>query len=462
VNKLVVKWIFSIPFVGLEVTPVVADGVMYITGPNEAFALDSLTGRQIWHYSRPQTPGLVGDARLGTNRGVALLGDKVFMATDNAHLIALNRTTGRVVWEEVMPDEPQHYGSTSAPLVIKDMVITGVSGADEGIRGFIAAYNASTGERVWRHWTIPNKGEPGYDTWKGQDPEFGGGSTWLTGAYDPETNTLYWPTGNPFPDGDDRDRAGDNLFTDSILALNPDNGALKWYYQFTPHDVRDWDATEPPVLVDTAYHGQDRKLLLHADRNGFFYVLDRTSGRLLLGQKFVNHLTWASGIGPDGRPQLLPGYIPPAEGEMACPTSATNWMSTAFSPVTRLYYVMVVEECGFYRAPGSWKTNSLPKEPGKKYLRALDIETGRIIWEVPQIGPAGGKRWAGVLATAGGIVLYGDPSGEFVAADERDGRRLWHFPTNEDVKASPMTYTVRGKQFVALAAGPNVLCFGLP
>jgi PQQ-dependent dehydrogenase (methanol/ethanol family) len=473
VNQLGVKWTFSVPlwkqllpdtsyfienmqYFGLEVTPIVADGIMYVTGPHQAFALDALTGRPIWQYSRPRTPGLVSDASLGTNRGVAILGDKVFMVTDNARLIALNRTTGQLVWEAVMPDEPQHYGSTVAPLVIKDMVIAGVSGADWGIRGFLSAYKASTGERVWRFWTIPSKGEPGSETWKGKDPKYGGGSTWLTGTYDAETDTLYWPTGNPFPNSDDRDRPGDNLFTNCILALDPNTGKLKWHYQFTPHDVRDWDATEPPVLVDTRYRGEARKLLLHADRNGFFYVLDRTNGQLLLAEKFVKRLTWASGIGPDGRPQLLP------EGEASCPEDATNWNSTAFSPVTRLYYVIAREKCVVKLSPGSGKTERPQEEPGKKYLRALDIETGKIVWENPQIGPTEGKRNAGVLATAGGILFYGDPSGDFVAVDERDGKTLWHFPTNGESKASPMTYTVGGKQFVALAVGSNIMCFGLP
>ena len=225
-------------------------------------------------------PGCVSDPSLGTNRGVAILGDNVFMVTDNAHLIALNRITGRLVWEVAMPDEPQHYGGTVAPLIVKDMVIAGVSGGDWGIRGFLAAYKAATGERVWRHWTVPGKGEPGFDTWKGNAVTYGGGATWLTGSYDAETDTLYWATGNPYPDSDDRERGGDNLFTNCVLALNPDTGKLKWYYQFSPHDVHDWDATEPDVLVDTKYHGQDRKLLLHADRNGFFYVFDRTEGQL--------------------------------------------------------------------------------------------------------------------------------------------------------------------------------------
>ncbi|MBI1899407.1 MAG: PQQ-binding-like beta-propeller repeat protein [Acidobacteria bacterium] len=472
VGKLGLKWTFSIPlwsqflpdtpyyrenmrYFGLETVPIVADGIMYVTGPNQAFALDARTGHQIWHYSRPRTPGLVSDASLGTNRGVAIRGENVFMVTDNAHLIALNRVTGRLVWEVVMPDEPQRYGSTVAPLVVKNMVIAGVSGGDWGIRGFLAAYDAGTGERVWRHWTVPAKGDPGFDTWKGNAVTYGGGATWLTGSYDPDTDTLYWATGNPWPDSDDRERGGDNLFTNCVLALDPATGKLKWYYQFTPHDVHDWDATEPNVLVDAKYRGQDRKLLLHADRNGFFYVFDRTDGRLLLAEKFMRRLTWASGIGPDGRPVRVP------ERDISCPDHATNWNGTAFSPATRLYYVMATEKCSVKLSPGSWKTGRPPEEPGKKYLRALDIETGKIVWEVPQVGPADGKRVAGLLGTAGGLLFYGDPSGYFVAADERDGRTLWRVPLNATIKTSPMTFAIGGQQFVALAVGSNIMCFGL-
>lgn len=473
VNRLSVKWIFSIPlwkqflpdtayfnqnmqYFGLEVTPIVADGIMYVTGPHSAYALDALTGRQIWEYSRPRTQGLVGDAALGTNRGVAILGDKIFTVTDNAHLIALNRITGRLVWEVVMPDEPQHYGSTAAPLIVKDMVVAGVAGGDWGIRGFIAAYKASTGERVWRHWTIPAAGDPGYDTWKGTAVTYGGGATWLTGSYDAETDTLYWPTGNPFPDSDDRERGGDNLYANCILAMEPATGKLKWYYQFTPHDVHDWDSNVPTVLVDAPYRGQDRKLLLHADRNGFFYVFDRTNGELLLANRFIQRLTWASGVGPDGRPQST------AEHGVTCPGSATNWNATAFSPVTRLYYVMAVEECVVKLSSDTWKAGHTQEKPGKKYLRALDIETGKIVWESPQIGTAEGKRLAGVLLTAGGILVYGDPSGDIVAVDERDGKTLWNFSTGGIHKTSPMTYTVDGKQYIALAVGADILCFGLP
>jgi PQQ-dependent dehydrogenase (methanol/ethanol family) len=472
VNQLRLKWVFTVPlwkqflpdtsyfhlnmqYFGLEVTPLVADGVMYATGPQRAYALDARTGQEIWSYSRPRTSGLVGDAALGTNRGMAILGDKVFRVTDNAHLIALNRTTGKLVWEVAMPDEPMHYGSTVAPLVVKDMVIAGVSGGDWGMRGFVAAYKASNGKRVWRHWTIPDKGEPGAESWGGDPPKTGGGATWLTGSYDPETDTLYWATGNPYPDSDDRARPGDNLYTNSILALDPNNGKLKWYYQVTPHDVHDWDANAPLALIDRKYQGRERKLLLHADKNGFFYVLDRTNGHALLAKPFVR-VTWASGIGRDGRPQLL------KQNGLLCPGSyGANWNATAFSPQTGLYYLVALEGCRVKLGAGNWK-HPPKEEPAKKFLMALDIHTGKVVWKVEELGPPEGKREAGVLATAGGLLFYGDPSGNVVAVDARNGKTLWHFPTNGENKTSPMTYTVNGKQYVALAVGPNILCFGLP
>lgn len=478
ISKLVQKWTFSVPLwrqmypdnsyfnhkleaFGLEATPVVAGGIMYVTGPNSVYALDPHTGREIWEYSRPRSPQvMVGDAALGRNRGVAVLGQNVFMVTNDAHLIALNRTTGQLVWEAVMPDEPQHYGSTIAPLVVKDLVIAGVSGGDWGIRGFISGYKAATGERVWRRWTLPAPGEPGSETWKGSgDPAaLGGGATWLTGSYDPETDTLFWPTGNAYPDSDDRNRHGDNLFTDCVLALNPETGDLKWYYQFTPHDVHDWDATEPLILVDTRFQGQERKLLLQANRNGFFYVLDRTNGKVLLAKSFLKQLTWASGIDPDGKPHLLP------PGEVICPKSAANWSATAFSPATRLFYVMANEGCVVKLAPGRWKKQP-PPEPAKMYLRALDIDSGNIAWEIPEFGPAYeavGGGLPGVLATAGGLVFYGDPGGNLVAVDQKQGKTLWHFPNNEINTGSPMTFLAGGQQYVAVAAGSHILCFGLP
>ncbi len=446
VAQLRLKWIFPIPHFGLEVTPLEADGVMYVTGPNQVFAIDALTGSEIWHCARPRTAGLVGDAALGTNRGLAIRDDKVFFITDNAHLLALDRADGHLVWETVMPEEPQSYGGTLAPLVVNEKVFTGVSGADEGIRGFIACYHADTGKLIWRRWTIPRKGEPAAETWRGNEPLVGGGSTWLTGSYDAETDTLYWPTGNPYPDSEDAGRGGDNLYTDCILALNPNTGELKWHYQFTPHDLKDRDATEPPVLVDTPYQGKARKMLLHADRNGFFYVLDRTNGELLLAKAFLRRVDWASGIGADGRPQVV--------DPRGCPDDAANWSSTAYSPTTRLYYFLALEEC-------VGRPLGYPDQTGQRFLRAVNIDTGNIVWEVPQPGPAKAKTWSGVLATAGGLVFYGQPNGGFAAVDARDGKTLWNFPTNVHMKASPMTFSVGRKQYVAVAAGPNILCFGL-
>ena len=446
VASLKLKWVFPMSFFGLEVTPLAADGVLYVTGRNEVITLDALTGNAIWQYSRPPSPGMVGDAKIGTNRGVAILRDKVFFVTDNAHLLALDRASGKLLWEiqlapNMEPADKFHYGGTMPPLIVNDMVIVGVAGADEGIRGFVAAFKPDNGALVWRHWTVPKRGEPGSETWTGPEPLTGGGSTWLTGSYDPYTDTLYWATGNPWPDLDDRDRPGDNLYTNCVLALNAKTGELKWHYQFTPHDLRDRDATEPNVLVDTVYKGVPSKLLLHADRNGFFYVLDRTNGKLLLAKPFIRRVDWASSIGGDGRPVVV--------DPKGCPADAANWDSTAFSPETRLYYVMAIEECV-----------SPPKTP-QRFLRALNIETGEIVWEIPQPGPVPNKLWTGVVATSGGLIFYGKPNGGFDAVDEKNGKTLWHFETNVRMKASPITFTVGGNQYVAVAAGPNILCFGL-
>jgi PQQ-dependent dehydrogenase (methanol/ethanol family) len=446
VSSLKLKWVFPIQHFGLEVTPLAADGVLYVTGPNQVFALDALTGSAIWHYSRPASTGMLGDAKLGTNRGVAIFRDKVFFVTDNAHLLALDRASGNLLWETPLADQPQHYGGTMAPLIVNDTVIAGVSGGDQGIRGFVAAFSVETGALVWRHWTVPRRGEPGIETWQGSEPRAGGGSTWLTGSYDLSSDTLYWSTGNPYPDGDDRDRPGDNLYTDCILALNAKTGDLKWHYQFTPHDLMDRDATEPNVLVDTVYKGKRRKLLLHADRNGFFYVLDRMNGEVLLAKPFLRRIDWASGIGPEGRPVVT--------DPRGCPSDAANWDSTAFSPDTGFYYFMALEEC-------VGKPVGYPDQTGQRFLRAVNIETGTIVWEIPQPGPARAKTWSGVLATAGGLIFYGQPNGGFAAVDQRDGETLWQFPTNVRMKASPITFTVGGNQYIAIAAGPNILCFGL-
>jgi alcohol dehydrogenase (cytochrome c) len=472
VARLAPRWVYSLGDSSrLEVTPVVVNGVMYVTAANECHALDAGTGRRIWEYRRPRTKGVVGDAASGINRGVAVAGDRVFMVTDHAHIIALDRFTGALLWDTEMADWRQNYGATSAPLAVGGLVVSGTSGGDEGVRGFVGAFDPATGKEQWRFWTVPKRGEPGSETWKGKDIDHPCASAWLTGTYDPDLDTLYWPTGNPCPDYDGSERIGDNLYSDSILALDARSGRLKWYFQYTPHDVWDWDAQQPPVLVDSDWQGQPRRLLLHANRNGFFYVLDRASGQLLLAKPFVKKLTWAREIGPDGRPVLNLDQEPTPEGTRVCPAveGATNWFSTAFHPATGLYYVQALEKCTVYtKTPGTWQagkshyggsTKEAPDEPAQKVLRAIDVKTGAIAWELPQAGSA--HSWGGTLATSSGLVFFGEDGGALMAVDASTGTPLWHFQTSTLWKASPMTYMFDGKQHIAVAAGPSVISFAL-
>jgi PQQ-dependent dehydrogenase (methanol/ethanol family) len=465
-QRLQLKWSYSLPHMGLQTTPLAVDGVLYVTAPNQVCALAGDTGREIWCYTRPRSDStkISGDAAKGAQRGAAMLGDKIFFATDDAHLIALNRLTGALVWQVFMPEGlPGAYGATAAPLVVGDLVIAGIGGGDAPLRGFLAAYRANSGEEAWRFWTIPKRGEPGSETWQGTALEVGGGATWLTGSYDPGLDTLYWPIGNPYPDTDGSQRQGDNLYTDSVVALEPKTGKLKWHFQFTPHDLWDWDATEPLVLVDEIWQGKPRKLLLQANRNGYFYVLDRVTGEFLLGTPFVKRLTWAKGLTPQGRPIVNEEAKPTMGGTVVCPAvrGATNWYATAYNPETKLFYVMAVEDCNLYRQAGSWFVPySDPANPPVKLLRALDIQTGRVVWEQTQVG-APEANYTGVLSTAGGLLFYGESGGTFAAADARTGKTLWRFPTNTVWKASPMTYLVHGKQHVAIAAGSNILSFAL-
>lgn len=472
VSRLAPKWIYSIPGVPrLQVTPVVVGGIMYVTAPNECHALDAGSGRLLWRYRRPLTKGVIGDAGSGINRGVAISGSRLFMVTDHAHLIALDRFTGALLWESEMADYRQNYGATSAPMAAGNLVLSGISGGDEGVRGFLAAFDQNTGKEVWRFWTVPKRGEPLAETWQGSAIEHGCAATWLTGTYDAVSGTVYWPTGNPCPDYNGDVRKGDNLYSDTMLALDLNTGKLRWHYQYTPHDLWDWDAQQPPVLVDTAWQGRPRKLLLHANRNGFFYVLDRTNGEVLLAKPFVQKLTWASGIGKDGRPVRNANQEPSAQGTKVCPAveGATNWFSTSFDPARRWYFVQTLEKCNlFEKAPGKWEagqsyydgaTRQVPGEAGQKILRAIEIETGRIVWELPQQGPA--NSWGGTLATAGGLVFFGEDSGTLMAADSGTGKPLWSFPVHQVWKASPMTYQFDHKQYIAVAAGQNIVAFGL-
>jgi alcohol dehydrogenase (cytochrome c) len=474
VARLAPKWMFPLPNVSqIETTPIVVEGVMYVTSANECYALDAGTGRMIWHFQRPRTKGLAGNAAIGFNRGAASAGDRIFMLTDNAHLIALNRATGALMWETEMADWRQNYNGTSAPLVVGNLVISGTAGGDEGVRGFVAAFDQSTGKEVWRFWTVPKPGEPGSETWKGRELEHRSGATWMTGTYDAELDTIYWPVGNPGPDFNGDEREGDNLYTDSIVALDPKTGKLKWYYQFTPHDIHDWDAEEPSVLVDANWQGQPRKLLLHANRNGFFYVFDRKDGKLLLARPFLKKLNWAEAIGKDGRPILNSLKESPAGETYVCPgfQGGTNWFSTSFNPATGLYYFQALERCNlFVKRTGEWQAGKgymggsarpAPDENFQKVLRAINIQTGEITWELPQVS---GKATAsaGALSTASGIVFFGENSGAFMVADASTGKALWQFPTNHTWKASPMTYMFDNKQYVAVAAGQGILAFALP
>jgi alcohol dehydrogenase (cytochrome c) len=466
-TRLRTKWMFTLPGAGLlQGTPDVVGGIMYMPTANECYALDAGTGRQIWHWR------LTGERPGGTNRGVAVAGDRVFIQTYKAHIVALNRFTGEPVWDTEMADYRQSYFATSAPLVAGNLVIAGIAGGEHGTRGFLAAYDQATGKEAWRFWTVPAPGEPGSETWRGKGIEHGGAPTWFTGVYDASLDTLYWPTGNPSAEYYGDDRVGDNLYSDCILALDAKTGKLKWHYQTTPHDLWDWDATETPVVVDAQWEGRPRKLLLQANRNGFFYVFDRTDGKLLLGKPFVRNLTWASGIGADGRPIVNPNQEPSPAGTLVCPSQdgATNWFSPSFNPATGLYYIQTFEKCSVYRKaePGTWqagreylggsqRTSQDPKP--ERILKAIDIRTGKISWELPQPGPA--ESWGGTLSTSTGLVFFGEEGGSFMAVDAVTAKVLWSFQTNQLWKASPMTYSFDGKQFIAVAAGPNIIAFGI-
>jgi alcohol dehydrogenase (cytochrome c) len=472
VARLAPKWIFNLPNTSpLETTPLVVDGLMYVSSGNECYALDAGSGRQVWHYFRPRTKNLNGNAGGGFNRGVAISGNRLFMVTDHAHIIALNRLSGAVLWDTQMDDWKLNYNATSAPLIVGDLVVSGVAGGDEGVRGFLAAFDQATGKESWRFWTVPKKGEPLSETWGEKGIEHPSAAPWFTGSYDAELGIVYWQGGNPGPDYNGDDRPGDNLYSDSTLALDAKTGKLKWYFQYTPHDVWDWDAAQPEVLVDADWQGQPRKLLLHANRNGFFYVFDRTNGKLLLAQPFVKKLTWAKRIGDDGRPVMNPNHIPTKDGTMTCPAveGATNWFSPSYNPQTGLFYVQTLEKCNIYvKSEEKWEAGKayfagtargVPDDNPQKFLRAIDIHTGKIKWELPQKGRA--ESWGGTLATSTGLVFFCEDSGAFMAADATSGKMLWNFQLNANWKASPITYKFDNKQYFAVAAGSDIVAFAL-
>jgi alcohol dehydrogenase (cytochrome c) len=469
-GNLAVQWAFQSSELGqFETTPLVIDGVLYGTGQNNrAFALDARTGRAIWRYQR-RLPDKLQPCCGMVNRGFAALGDHLFMATLDAHVVSLDMKTGNVIWDIEAADYHQAYVFTVAPLVVKDKIIVGVAGGEYGVRGFIDAYYADTGKRAWRFYTVPGIGEPGHETWAGDSWKTGGAPAWITGSYDPELNLIFWPTGNPSPSNSGVDRSGDNLYSNSMLALDADTGKLKWHFQFTPHDLHDYDSTQIPVLLDAPWQGQPRKLLLHANRNGFLYVLDRTNGKFLSAKPFFTRITWAKEIGSDGRPVLVPGNEPTEQGTRTCPGAlgATNWFSPSYSPQTGLLYVAAAEECDvFTNAPQKYHEGHdflgsvyVPASGEKAWgaLRAFDPFTGEKKWEFKYFSPPNG----GCLSTSGGVVFAGDSDGNFGAFDARSGKDLWHIQLGAAIYSSPMTYSLDGKQYVVIPAGGALFAFAL-
>jgi alcohol dehydrogenase (cytochrome c) len=479
VQRLAAQWTFQAEGMplgrGFESTPLILDGVMYVSGTgNYAWAVDMRSGRTIWRYRRVLPQGLTYGGGNPANRGFAALGDRLFMGTLDAHLIALDRNTGQVVWDVALDDFKIGHAATGAPLVVKDKVIIGNAGGDLPTRGFIDAYDANTGARAWRFYTIPAAGEPGSETWS--DPAVlprGGGATWQIGSYDPELNLVYWGTGNPQPDYYGLDRQGDNLYTTSLVALDADTGKLRWHFQFTPHDLHDWDSNHVPVLADLTIAGQPRKVVMVANRNGFFYVLDRVTGQFLLGKPFTG-TQWAREIGRDGRPIVLSqGAVFPGEtnGEPPCVPDfrgGTNYNPPSYSPALQLFFVMARETCAIYtpqkaevpvaRVFMSGGMRKLP-EPNYGALRALNVATGEIKWELKLPTPS----LAGVTSTASGLVFAGDNEGNFNAVDARTGKRLWSYRMGSLIwGAAATTFMLDGRQHVLLPSGTTITAFALP
>ncbi|MEZ5403048.1 MAG: PQQ-binding-like beta-propeller repeat protein [Bryobacteraceae bacterium] len=475
VKGLTAQWIFGIPGARqLQTVPIVVDGVMYVSAPNEIYALDARTGRLVWDYHRSSA------IAKGPNRGVAVYGNKVYMTTPDAFLIAVDARNGSLLWEKEIMKASDGYWSPAAPLVVPPTtpngparVIAGMAPSDHGLNGGLDAYDAETGERLWRWNSIPAPGEPGHETWSGDSWKTGGGGTWLTGSYDPELKLLYWGLGNPAPDFDGDVRKGDNLYTECIVALDVETGKMRWFFQNTPHDVHDWDSVEVPILVDADFRGRKRKLIVQANRNGFYYVLDRESGEFLHGTPFVQKLNWASGLDDKGRPIRVPGIVPSFQGTKTCPATsgATNWMSPAYNPDTGFFYVVAQEGCGIntksrdtfrpggfsYMATGYIES---PADPWQMYVRALDVTTGKVQWEYKQVSSR--RYGAGVMSTAGGLVFAADDQGFLTALDAKSGEALWHFNTGQPIKSQPISFAIGGRQYIAIAAGTNVVAFALP
>jgi alcohol dehydrogenase (cytochrome c) len=480
VGSLELKWVWQARSLEkLETTPLVVDGVMYLTEPpNNIVAVDAKSGRVYWMY-RHELPSVVYPCCGSVNRGLAILGDTLFMGTLDARLIAIDARTGRKKWDTAVADYTKGISVTLAPLVVKDKVIIGTAGGEYGIQGFVAAYDAATGQEVWKFRTIPRPGEPGSETWKNDAWKHGGASVWVTGSYDPGLNLTYWGIGNPGPDWNPSVRPGDNLFSDCVVALDADTGKLKWHFQFTPNDEWDWDSVQVPVLADLEWQGRMRKLMLWGNRNAFFYVLDRTNGEFLLGKPFVKQ-TWAKGLDAKGRPIKIPGAGPSPEGTETWPgvQGGTNWYAPSFSPRTKLFYMQTWEdyhgtffkwdqeyEQGKWYSGGSVKA-ALPatrREPILKWgpdagygaVRAIDPFTGERKWEFRMADVSE----SGILTTATDLLFTGNREGHFFALDAKTGKLLWRTYLGGQVIASPISYSVDGKQYISIASGSSIFTF---
>jgi alcohol dehydrogenase (cytochrome c) len=486
VTNLESKWIYQNDVFGAwQSTPIVVDGIMYVTQrPNTVSAIDARTGRVFWQYR--YAPAAEARVCCGSNnRGVAILGDTLYMGTLDAHLIAIDAKNGKPLWNIAVADVKLAYSITMAPLIVKDKVVLGVGGGEFGIRGFVAAYDAKTGAEVWKFYTIPGPGEPGHDTWSGEAWKSGSGSVWVTGSYDPELNLTYWGIGNPGPDWNSKQRPGDNLYSDSVIALDADTGALKWHYQFTPNDGYDYDSVQVPVLVDASWQGKPAKLMLWANRNGNFYVIDRVTGKFLLGKPFVK-VNWMSGFDPNGRPIQTPqgAGMPTYPGNQG----GTNWYPPSYSPRTGLFYLSAWENYGsVYRpeestyqpgrnfsgggftvvtpVPGAPAVgigrrspiNNWTDEVGKGVVMALDPQTGEPKWKFYHFD----VTEAGILTTASDLLFTGGREGYFQALDAKTGKLLWRASLGGQIVMAPVTYQVGGRQYVSVVSGNTLVTFAL-
>jgi len=444
----------------IKSTPLEVDGVLYFTIPDHAWAVDARTGREIWHYKWESKGGI----HIG-NRGVGIYREWLFFETPDNHLVSLDKNTGKFRWAVEIADLNLEYFSTPAPLVINNHILVGVGGDSLDVPGYLEARDPETGAVQWRFNTEPRPGEPGSETWpNAQAMEHGGGMTWLSGTYDPELNLLFWGTGNPNPVHAPQSRKGDNLYTCSIVALNPDNGKLVWYFQPSPHDTHDWDNVETPVIFDAEIDGKPRKLLAQAARNGYFFVLDRTNGKQLLTAPFEPDLNWSKGVNAIGQPIPDPAKEPKTDGALVNPASggATNWPPPSFDPQTGLFYVSSAPSYSVYYLTD---TSEHPEGYGgrdspvwsQSALVALDVKTGKIRWR--HVYPEESDSLAGVLTTAGKLLFTGDPSGNVIAFDPVNGKPLWHAGLTSSVTNGPMTYELDGRQYIVVGAGDTLYAF---